>query len=390
MEEKFIPYGKQKITEDDINSVIQVLRSDFITQGDKVPQFEQLICKSVNAKYATAVNSATSGLHLACLSLGLGKGDILWTSPITFVASANCGRYCGAEIDFVDIDEKNGLVSIEKLKLKLVKAKQINKLPKILIPVHLSGSSCNMRTIKKLSDEYGFKIIEDASHAIGGKYLNSPVGNCNFSDITVFSFHPVKIITSGEGGIITTNNKLIDEKIKMLRSHGITKDIDKFKLPRSGPWAYEQQELGFNFRMTDIQASLVISQLNRLKENVEKRNSILNFYKKSLSDISIEFLEIPPDSYSACHLAIIKLVNFSKDFHKLFFENMRLHGIGVQLHYYPVHLQPYYRSYGFKEGDFPAAEKYAISALSIPLFPDLKKDEQIRVINTIKKAINTK
>ncbi len=389
MEQKFIPYGKQKITEEDINSVVKVLRSDFITQGDKVPEFEQLICTSLDVQYATAVNSATSALHLACLVLGLAKGDILWTSPITFVASANCGRYCGAEIDFVDIEDKTGLVSIEMLKLKLEKAKQINKLPKIFIPVHLSGSSCDMRSIKRLSKEYGFRIIEDASHAIGGKYLKKPIGNCDFSDITIFSFHPVKIITSGEGGIMTTNNKLIDEKMKMLRSHGITKDIEKFKLPIPGPWAYEQQELGYNFRMTDIQASLVISQLNRLEENVHKRNTILDFYKESLKGLPIEFLEIPEDCYSACHLAIIKLVNFSRDFHKKFFENMRSLGIGVQLHYSPVHLQPYYRKYGFKEGDFPMAEKYAKTALSIPLFPDLTKDEQIRVINTIKKAIIT-
>ena len=387
MDEKFIPYGKQKITEADIDSVVRVLRSEFITQGDKVPEFEQLICKTVNVKYATAVNSATSALHLACLSLGLGEGDILWTSPITFVASANCGRYCGAKIDFVDIEYKNGLISIEKLKAKLEKAKKINKLPKVFIPVHLSGSSCDMRSIKKLADEYGFYLIEDASHAIGGEYLNQSIGNCAFSDITIFSFHPVKIITSGEGGMLTTNNKIIDERIKLLRSHGITKDINKFKMPIAGPWSYEQQELGYNFRMTDIQASLVISQLSRLKENVKKRNSILDFYKKSLSDLKIEFLEIPQDSYSACHLAIIKLVNSSKDFHIKFFENMRLRGIGVQLHYYPVHLQPYYRKYGFKEGDFPMAEKYATSALSIPLFPNLKKEEQIRVINTIKKEI---
>ena len=389
MEKKFIPYGKQKITEEDINSVVKVLRSDFITQGDKVPEFEQLICKSIDVKYSTAVNSATSALHLACLALGLAKGDILWTSPITFVASANCGRYCGAEIDFVDIEEKNGLVSIEKLKLKLEKAKQINKLPKIFIPVHLSGSSCDMRSIKRLSHEYGFRILEDASHAIGGKYLKKPIGNCDFSDITIFSFHPVKIITSGEGGIMTTNNKLIDEKMKMLRSHGITKDIEKFKLPIPGPWAYEQQELGYNFRMTDIQASLVISQFNRLEENVHKRNTILDFYKENLKGLPIEFLEIPEDCYSACHLAIIKLVDFSREFHKKFFENMRSLGIGVQLHYSPVHLQPYYRKYGFKEGDFPMAEKYAKTALSIPLFPDLTYDEQIRVINTIKKAIIT-
>ncbi len=389
MEKKFIPYGKQKITEEDINSVVKVLRSDFITQGDKVPEFEKLICKSSHVQYSTAVNSATSALHLACLALGLSKGDILWTSPITFVASANCGRYCGAEIDFVDIEDKNGLISIEKLKLKLEKAKQVNKLPKIVIPVHLGGTSCDMRSIRRLSEEYGFSVIEDASHAIGGKYLNKPIGSCNFSDITIFSFHPVKIITSGEGGIITTNNKLIDERIKMLRSHGITKNIEKFKLPISGPWAYEQQELGYNFRMTDIHASLVISQLNRLEDNVNKRNSILNFYKESLKDLPIEFLEIPEDCYSACHLAIIKLVNFSSDFHRKFFENMRSQGIGVQLHYSPVHLQPYYRKYGFKEGDFLMAEKYAKTALSLPLFPDLKKEDQIRVIKTIKKEIIT-
>ncbi len=387
MENKFIPYGKQEITDDDIESVVKVLKSDFLTQGEKVPEFEKLICETFNVAYATAVNSATSALHLACLALGLQKGDILWTSTITFVASANCARYCGADVDFVDIDEKTGLISIEKLKYKLEKAKQIDKLPKVLIPVHLGGSSCDMRSIKELSKKYNFKIIEDASHAIGGSFHSNLIGNCKFSDITIFSFHPVKIITSGEGGMATTNNKDIDEQIKMLRTHGITKEKEKFKFPIAGLWSYEQQMLGFNFRMTDIQASLVISQLKRLKENVKRRNLILQFYKKNMVDLKIDFLHIPKENYSACHLAIIKLNNCSEEFHKQFFRNMRLRGIGVQLHYSPVHLQPYYRQYGFKDGDFPSAEKYAKSALSIPLFPNLKEEEQIRVIETIKTEI---
>lgn len=387
MEDKYIPYGKQEITDDDINSVVKVLKSDFLTQGEKVPEFENLICEILDVRYATAVNSATSALHLACMALGLTKGDILWTSTITFVASANCARYCGADVDFVDIDEKTGLISIQRLKYKLKKAKQIGKLPKVIIPVHLGGNSCEMRIIKELSNEYNFKIIEDASHAIGGAYQGNPIGNCIYSDITIFSFHPVKIITSGEGGMTTTNNKDIDEKIKMLRSHGITKEKEKFKLPIAGLWSYEQQLLGFNFRMTDIQASLVISQLKRLKENVKRRNLILESYKKFMADLKIDFLQIPKDNYSACHLAIIKLSNCSEEFHKKFFQNMRLRGIGVQLHYSPVHLQPYYRKYGFKEGDFPIAEKYAKSALSIPLFPNLKEVEQMRVIETIKTEI---
>ena len=387
MQNKFIPYGKQDITENDINSVVEVLKSEFLTQGEKVPEFEDKICELINVEFATAVNSATSALHLACLALGLKKGDILWTSPITFVASANCGRYCGAEVDFVDIDNNTGLISIEKLKLKLNQAKLNNRLPKIVVPVHLAGSSCDMREIKKLSEEYNFKIIEDASHAIGGKYLDKPIGNCIYSDIAVFSFHPVKIITSGEGGMATTNNKILDEKIKLYRSHGITKEMKKFKYPIPGLWAYEQQELGYNYRMTDIQASLVISQLKRLKENVKKRNSILLFYKKHLLNTKIDFLEIPKENYSACHLAIIKLRNCDKQFHKDFFEKMRQKGIGVQLHYSPVHLQPYYRSRGFNQGDFPSAEKYATEALSIPLFPTLKKVDQMRIINDIKSEI---
>ena len=381
-----IPYGRQNITEEDISKVNEVLRSPLITQGPIVPNFESEICKKVNAKHGIAVNSATSALHIACRSLGLNKGDWLWTTPTTFVASANCGIYCGAKVDFVDINLKTGLIDISKLEQKLEIAKKESKLPKILIPVHLCGTSCDMESIAKLADQYGFYVIEDASHAIGASLNNEPVGNCKYSEMTVFSFHPVKIITTGEGGIITTNNKNIAEKLYELRSHGITKDTDKFVKDFHGPWSYEQHDLGYNYRMTDIHAALGISQLSRLDEIIKIRTKIYNFYLKSLSNMQINFLEIPKNVKSSFHLAVILLKNSDPEMHKKIFSFLRKKGIGVQLHYEPVHLQPFYQNFGFKKGDYFSAEEYATKAISLPIYPGLKDLEQEYVVENLREA----
>ena len=379
----FIPYGRQSIEDDDIQSVVKIMNSDFLTQGPSTGKFETLISKYVNSKYAVTVNSATSALHIACLALGLRDKDIVWTSPNTFVSSANCALYCNAFIDFVDIDISTGLMSINKLKEKLEIAKSQNKLPKILIPVHLAGSSCDMKKIYELSLEYEFKIIEDASHAIGGRYQDCRVGSCKYSDITIFSFHPVKIITTGEGGAATTNNKKIADKMIQLRSHGITKDKSQFISKSSPPWHYEQHCLGFNYRMNDIQAALGITQLSKVDKFIRKRHKLKEEYLKNISNEEIKFLEIPKDVYSSLHLLIIRIKNISENKHVEFFQNLRKCGIGVQLHYRPVHLHPYYRNLGFKKNDFPAAEEYANTAFSIPLFPNLKQEELIYVVKSL-------
>ena len=383
---KYIPYGRQKINRGDIESVIKAMKSDFITQGKMLEAFEQELSTTVGSKYAIAVNSATSALHIACLALGLGKGDYLWTSPITFVASANCGIYCGAKIDFIDVDENSALISIEALKKKLKKAKLENKLPKIVIPVHLGGSSCEMKEIYKLSKEYGFYIIEDASHALGGKYKNKPVGNCKYSDICIFSFHPVKIITTGEGGASVTNNRKYAQKMKDLRSHCIIKDRKRFEENAPGEWRYEMQDLGYNYRMNEIQAALGLSQIKRLEKIVFKRNQIHKKYKEFIADAPFKLIEVPKNVYSAFHLGIIKLNN--KLNHQKVFSGMRNNGIGVQLHYSPVHLQPYYKRLGFKKGDFPIAEDYASRAFSLPLYPELTNSELRRISTTLKKLNN--
>ena len=383
----FIPYGKQTITETDINNVNEVLKSEFLTQGPKVPEFENTICKKVKANYAVATNSATSCLHLACLALGLGKGDYLWTSPITFAASANCSQYCGANIDFVDINQETGLIDIDNLQNKLEIAKKEHKLPKVLIPVHLAGSSCEMKEIDFLSKKYGFKIIEDASHALGGKYKDFPVGSCKFSSITVFSFHPVKIITTGEGGVATTNDKELAQKMTDLRSHGIIKQDERFLFESEGDWYYEQQMLGFNYRLTDIAAALGISQISRLEEIVKERNALYLNYKKLISDLPIKLLKIPNNVYSSIHLAVIKFNTHNKKMHKYIFKKLRENQIGVQLHYYPVHLHPYYRDLGFKKGDFPKSETYKDTAMSLPLYPGLRYQQQEKIIDIFNKLL---
>jgi UDP-4-amino-4,6-dideoxy-N-acetyl-beta-L-altrosamine transaminase len=379
----FIPYGRQTISEADITAVAAVLRGPFLTQGPVGAAFEQAVASRVGARHAVAVNSATSALHLACLALGLGPGDRLWTTPITFVASANCGRYCGAEVDFVDIDPATALMSVAALEQKLEQASKIDMLPKVLVPVHLCGTSCDMTAIADLAQRYGFVVLEDASHAIGGHYRDEPVGNCRYSAITVFSFHPVKIITTGEGGLATTNDSRLAQLMADLRSHAITKDEARFELQAPGPWSYEQQDLGFNYRLTDLQAALGLSQLERLESIVTERQRLLEFYRVKLASLPISLLEIPPGVRSALHLAVIRLHDPDPAHHRLVFEGLRAAGIGVQLHYCPVHLQPYYRRLGFSEGDFPAAEAYARNSITLPLYPGLQDHEQERVVQAL-------
>lgn len=379
----FLPYGLHQVTDNDVEAVVEVLRSQFLTQGNSVPEFEQAVAQVVGAKYSIAVNSATSALHLACLALGLTSRDWLWTSPITFVASANCGLYCGASIDFVDINPSSGLIDIELLREKLEVADKKGTLPKVLVPVHLSGSSCDMHKIRQLADQYNFFVLEDASHAIGGTYKDAPVGSCVYSDICVFSFHPVKIITTGEGGMALTNNSLLAEKISQLRSHGIIKDLDKMALQNPPLWHYEQHSLGFNYRMTDLQAALGLSQLSRLSCIVTERNRQFQYYQKLVDGLPLKLLEVPTDVYSSLHLAVVRLKGITPKLHRQVFEGLRKAGIGVQLHYSPVHLHPYYRRLGFSEGQFPQSEAYARSAFSLPLFPGLSTTDQERVVSEL-------
>ena len=385
--DSYLPYGRQKITDEDINAVLNILKSKFLTQGPAVPEFEREVASKVKARHGVAVNSATSALHIGCLALGVRPGKRLWTSPISFVASANCGRYCSAEIDFVDIDPSTALMSVGELEKKLKKAESDGKLPDVLIPVHLCGSSCDMKAIGELGKKYGFEIIEDASHAIGANYQDEPVGTCQYSSISVFSFHPVKIITTGEGGLATTNDERLAERMRKLRSHGITKNTKEFELEMQGPWSYEQQELGFNYRMTDIQAALGLSQLKRLEKIVEERQRQFKYYQLLLRNLPVRLLKIPKDAYSSVHLAVIRLEVRNQEIHLKLFEKLRTSGIGVQLHYSPIHLQPYYRKLGFKEGDYPAAESYAKDAMSLPLYPGLSRENQERVAKTIETTL---
>ncbi|NOU50792.1 UDP-4-amino-4,6-dideoxy-N-acetyl-beta-L-altrosamine transaminase [Pseudoalteromonas sp. JBTF-M23] len=382
-----IPYGKQNITEQDISAVVDVLRSDWLTQGPKVPEFETVIANYCSAQYACATNSATSALHLACLALNVGKDDVVWTSPISFVASANCALYCGAQVDFVDIDIETGNMSVEKLATKLAQAKQSNTLPKVIIPVHLAGQSCDMKAIFALAQQYQIKIIEDASHAIGAKYQDKPVGCCQYSDITVFSFHPVKIITSAEGGMATCNDAQLAKRMKRLRSHGITNDPSEMTEPSHGPWYYQQVELGFNYRMTELQAALGISQFTRLEQFITKRNKLAQSYISALMHLPLEHLKQSSDCYSSYHLFIVRLLPDDKHLHAKLIATLRQQGITSHLHYIPIHLQPYYQKLGFQVGDFPNAEKYYQQAMTIPLYPDLTRSEQQTVIENIKSAL---
>ena len=380
-----IPYGKQDINQQDIDAVIDVLTSDFLTQGPQVPLFEKAINEVTQSQYAVAVNSATSALHIACLALGVGKGDIVWTSPITFVASANCALYCGASVDFVDIDSETYNLSPIELEKKLQQAKQNNTLPKVVIPVHLAGQSCDMQKIHQLSLEYGFKIIEDAAHAIGGSYENKPIGNCQYSDITVFSFHPVKIVTTGEGGVATTNKKTLALKMQSLRSHGITRDPELMTEKSHGEWYYQQLELGYNYRMTDLQAALGVSQLARLKEFINKRKQKADYYSQVLSQLPLTLPQQLDSTESAWHLYIIRLQlnNISKT-HRHVFSALRKAGILVNLHYIPIYKQPYHQETLSSDSDYPESEKYYHHAISIPLYANLSEADQQHVINTLK------
>ena len=380
-----IPYGRQDINQADISSVIDVLQSDFLTQGPQVPLFEKTVSEYCDSDYAVAVNSATSALHIACLALGLGDGDWLWTSPNTFVASANCGLYCRAKIDFVDIDPLTYNLSISDLKGKLIQAKKESKLPKILVPVHFSGQSCDMKEIYALGKQYGFSIIEDASHAIGGKYLGKSIGGCQYSDITIFSFHPVKIITTAEGGLATTNNKNLLEKMRLLRSHGITRDQALMSKNPEGVWYYQQIDLGFNYRMTELQAALGVSQMNRLDEFIDKRHILQERYNQLLKGLPVIIPYQSDFSYSALHLYPIQidLKKIKKDREQIF-NVLREGGIGVNIHYIPVHTQPYYLEMGFKAGNFPVAEAYYSQAISLPLFSQLSFDDQDIVVSALR------
>lgn len=384
-----IPYGRQDISSEDIDSVVSVLKSDFLTQGPVVPVFEERLKEYCGVSHAVAVNSATSALHIACLAIGLGKNDILWTSPISFVASSNVALYCGASVDFVDIDFNTNNMSIEALTKKLHKARKDGSLPKIVMPVHLAGHSCDMEEIYSLSKEFGFKIIEDASHAIGGRLNGKPVGSCEYSDVTIFSFHPVKIITTAEGGVALTTNRQLSERMQMFRSHGITRDKSLMKNGNEGDWYYEQIGLGFNYRMTEMQAALGCSQMSRLNEFVETRNTLATSYDNLLSDLPIA---IPPKNssvYSSFHLYIIKLYDTHRTKRKAVFEFMRANGVGVNVHYIPIHLQPYYQELGFTKGSFPMAEAYYDVALSLPLYPGLTKNKQALVVKILTEAIST-
>ena len=385
----FIPYGKQDINRADIDAVVAVLQSDWITQGPAIERFEQTVAKYCGVKYAVAVSSATAGLHIACLAAGLGKGDILWTSPNTFVASANCGLYCGASVDFVDIDPLTYNLSIQALEHKLAQAKIQGCLPKILVPVHFAGQSCEIEQIEELAKQYGFKIIEDASHAIGAKYQGKPVGACQFSDMTVFSFHPVKIITTGEGGMVLTNQDDLYERLIRFRSHGITRNPDLMQGESHGTWYYQQLDLGFNYRMTDIQAALGVSQMKRLDEFISRRQFLVQRYNHLLQDLPLTLPYQHPDTQSSWHLYVIRLhLDKISKTHRQIFDELRQAGIGVNLHYIPVHTQPYYQNIGFKWGDFPIAEGYYQSVISLPLYYGLGEEDQDRVITMLREILS--
>ena len=385
-----IPYGRQDITQADIDAVVEVLRSDFLTQGPAVPRFERRVADYCGATHAVAVNSATSALHLACLALGLGPGDWLWTTPTTFVASANCALYCGARVEFVDIDPRTYNLSADALEEKLAVAQREHRLPKVVVPVHLCGQACDMARIHDLARRYGFAIVEDASHAIGARYRGGgQVGNCRFSDITVFSFHPVKIVTSAEGGMALTNHQALAERMKLLRTHGITRDPALMTHAADGPWYYQQIDLGFNYRMTDLQGALGLSQMARLDDYVARRHEVARRYDALLADLPITVPWQHPDGYSAFHLYVIRVpANGGRSRHHDVFVALRERGIGVNLHYIPVHTQPYYQRMGFRAGDYPEAEAYYAEAITLPMYPTLSEAQQDRVVATLARALS--
>lgn len=383
-----IRYGQQDITQVDIDAVIGVLRSSHLTQGPSIPAFEQAVLAETGARHAVAVNSATSALHIACLALDLGPGDVLWTTPNTFVASSNCALYCGAAVDFVDIDPRTWNLCPDRLEEKLIAAEKTGRLPKVVVPVHLTGQPCDMARIHALGQKYGFRIIEDASHAIGGRYKDEPIGNCRYSDITVFSFHPVKIVTTAEGGMALTNDDHLATRLGLLRSHGITRDPALMTKEMDGPWDYQQVDLGYNYRMTDMQAVLGVSQMTRLHAYVARRHEIAARYEQLLADLPVTLPWQHPDSHSAWHLYVIRLqLDRIATSHLKVFEAMRARDIMVNLHYIPVHTQPYYSKMGFRPGDFPQAEQYYREAISIPMHPTLTDAEQDFVVEVLREAL---
>lgn len=378
-----IPYGRQNISDDDIAKVVDVLHSEWLTQGPGIAGFEQAVAAVCEAKHAVAVSNATAALHIACVALGVGPGDVVWTTPNTFVASANCARYCGADVDFVDIDPHSLNMSVERLAEKLEIAQQLGRLPKVVIPVHFSGRSCDMQAIAVLGAKYSFRIIEDASHAVGAQYHDRPVGSCQYSDITVFSFHPVKIITTGEGGMLLTNDIALAKRLLRLRSHGIAQGADELVSTPQGPWEYQQIELGFNYRMTNLQAALGLSQLGRLSRFIARRRVLVRQYHELLADLPI-VLPLPSEE-SAWHLYPIRV---PAERRLEVFSRLRAADIWVQVHYIPVHTQPYYCNLGFKPGDFPEAERYFSEAFSLPLFYDLTDEEQRTVVDLLREALS--
>ena len=383
-----IPYGRQSLDQADIDAVVAVLRSDWLTQGPAIERFEQAMARRCQAGHAVAVCNATAALHIACLAAGLGPGDRLWTTPNTFLASANCGRYCGAQVDFVDIDPLTWNLDAVALAAKLEQAERDGTLPKVLVAVAFSGQSCDMREIARLSERYGFTVIEDASHAVGASYAGRPVGCGEFADMTVFSFHPVKIITSAEGGMILTNRPELAQRLQRLRSHGMTRDAEQMTEPSHGPWYYQQVELGFNYRITDLQAALGFSQLNKLDGFIARRRELAARYDRLLGGLPLTLPGLQADAESAWHLYVVRLrldeISLS---HRHVFEGLRAAGIGVNLHYIPVHLQPYYRELGFAPGDYPQAERYYAEAISLPMFPSLSDEQQDYVVGQLQRLL---
>lgn len=386
----YIPYGRQDIDDADIAAVVDVLKSDFLTQGPVVPRFEQEVARYCGVPHAVAVNSATSALHIACLALGLGPGDLLWTSPVTFVASANCALYCGADIDFVDIDKDTYNLSPEALEAKLLRASETGKLPKVVVAVHLCGQPCNMQAIDRLAKIYGFAVIEDASHAIGGRYEDGPIGDCRYSDIAVFSFHPVKIITSAEGGMAVTKDAELAQRMALLRSHGITRDPSLMTHAPDGPWYYQQIDLGFNYRMTELQGALGLSQMQRIDAYVARRHELARRYDELLQGLPVICPWQHPQGYSGLHLYVVRLkLSEITSSHLDVFKSLQRQQIGVNLHYIPVHLQPYYQRMGFKEGDFPEAERYYAEAISLPMYPKMTESQQDFVVGALGEAMGS-
>ncbi|MCG7563579.1 UDP-4-amino-4,6-dideoxy-N-acetyl-beta-L-altrosamine transaminase [Pseudoalteromonas sp. McH1-42] len=384
-----IPYGKQNIAQQDIDAVVAVLQSDFLTQGPVVPQFEQAVARYCQAPHAVAVNSATSALHVACMALDVTQNSLVWTVPNSFVASANCALYCGASVDFVDIDETSGNLCVLALAEKLRHAQETGRLPDVVIPVHFAGQSCDMEAIAKLARQYGFKIIEDASHAIGGRYQSNPVGHCDYSDICVFSFHPVKIITSAEGGMAVTQNEALAQRMRSLRSHGITADPALLTEPSHGPWYYQQQALGFNYRMTDLHAALGLSQLAQLDQFVATRNKLAQHYDALFAQVEgVTPLAQSDNQYSAYHLYVVRIADSTRQLHEYLVTQLRAQGVFAHVHYIPIYLQPYYQQQGFKAGYCPASEAYYHSAITLPLFPSLTAPQQQQVVDTLSQLLS--